>query len=270
MKKSAVFDLPAYRVGPYEMRLKPATSAMFEDKRRVLENYWTEGYVLLHARLPHRKALARTLEHMIKAIHYRSGIGERCDEETYTHSLATGLVEIADRNPLFWREFNRLWEREYAFGAHWAEACDARNPARRAHRMPANIVYRGRHCHLKRVPEFECLRHGAYGFFCESDSEQEPDCIELSDGLWGVNLSIVSLHEVIHFLHSAEGIEDGARFGATCRTQAAMLARFWRTNPAFWRWWLFTLAREQRARTSLTHARRHEAARTRAEMALAA
>ena len=76
-------------------------------------------------------------------------------------------------------------------------------------------------------------RNGYYGFYNYHNSS-----IEISDGLYGTNLAIIVLHEVLHFLDDCEGLTDKTNWVGFIRMQAQMLMTFWKSNPTFWCWWL--------------------------------
>lgn len=230
-----IFNLPAYKIGPYEMRVQPAPRAAFGDKRRILENDWTAGIVRIVDTASPMRALELFLRHLITAIHYRSGLNDTCDEEAYTHSLSTGLVELARSNPYFWEAFIGVLERTLRPNSGWLEAAGGVLPDA-AFDRPKQISHEERGCNIVRVPHRHCEQKSAYGFYTPGEGP-----VEFSDGLRGLNLALVVLHEVVHFLHDVEGMTDKHSEAVFKKTQARMLLRFWKANPKFWRWWLSTV-----------------------------
>lgn len=229
---SPVFFLPEYRIGPYTMKAYPATKDMFIDKRRVLEHEWTLGVVNIAQDLPVRKTIECMMRSLVTAIHYRSGLNDRSNEESFTHSLATGLVELARNNPEFWVEFMSIVEDHYAPDAGWALTA-AGNPVRACFETPSRIVFNGRHCDIHWIAPNQWEDSSAYGFYWLKRGR-----IDLNGSLQGANLALVTLHEVLHFLHECVGLKDKTTDKAFKRAQAHLLLRFMKENPEFWAWWL--------------------------------
>jgi hypothetical protein len=229
---STVFDLPPYRVGPYTLQAFPATKDMFSDKRRVIEHDWTAGVAYIKQDLPHRKTLECLTRSIVSAIHYRSGLDDRSSEESFTHSLATGLVELARNNPEFWAQFNKLLEDEYRPRAGWGRTA-AGNPVSQALTDPKVIIFEGHTCKIHWIPGQKWKTPNAYGWYMYADMH-----IELNGAMYGVNRALVTLHEVFHFLHHCLGLKDRTKEKEFKRTQSLMLLRFIQQNPKFWAWWL--------------------------------
>ena len=227
-----VFTLPKYRMGPYEMRTVAASRDMFTDKRRVVENDWTAGTVNIDENLSSRKALECFIRHLVTAIHYRSGLNDRSNEESYTHSLATGLVELARNQPAFWYQLQQVIEDEYTPGAGWA-LCALDQPQHLLVPAPVEVRYGSRVCAFTTLPRAVADRQHVYGYY-----NRKTGPIELSDGLSGVNLALVAMHEVLHFLHECEGLNDRTKEKPFKRAQSKLLVRFIRHNTDFWSWWL--------------------------------
>jgi hypothetical protein len=235
---SPVFLLPPYTVGPYTLRIIPAKKEDFHDKRRKLEHDWTAGVVLIDRSLNTRKSLEALMRSLVTAIHYRSGLNDTCDEEAYTHSLATGLTEIALNCPQFWQQFNKLLEAEYCPGAGWHRA--SRGIAfHEALQPPTLVVYDGKQCRFEWKPLDYFTKMAAYGFFTP-----KAGVVELPSQLSGSNASIVALHETLHFIHECEGLKDSHPERAFKKAQAYSLPRFIRQNPGWWSWWLLRTRQE--------------------------
>lgn len=232
-----VFALPPYCVGPYTLRITPTAREAFSDRRLIVEHDWNKGQARIARHLGTRRALECVFRSLVTAIHYRSGLNDRSNEESYTHSLATGLVELAQNNPVFWRELNELLEREYVPGAQFALASDG-VPPQGARRPPSELVYDGHRCELNWVPDALWRDPNAYGFYWLKRNK-----IDINAGLQGNNLALVVLHEVLHFLHEKLGLRDNTKELLFKRTQAAALPRFIQQNPQFWCWWLGAVSR---------------------------
>ncbi|MDO8699926.1 MAG: hypothetical protein Q7J75_05825 [Rhodoferax sp.] len=104
----SVSNLPPYRMGPYQLRIVASTQEMFSDKRRKVETDWNAGIVHIRCDLKESCALSLLTRHLITAIHYRSGLNDSSDEESYAHSCASGLVELALGQREFFSEFLTL------------------------------------------------------------------------------------------------------------------------------------------------------------------
>lgn len=227
-----VFDLSEFRVGPYVLKVVATPRSEFEDKRRSYEHDWTSGVLKIGDWLGTRRALECVMRSMVTAIHYRSGLNDKSDEESYTHSLATGLVEVAHNNSQFWGEFQQLLEDEYKPGAGWGRTA-AGDAAPTALVAPARIVMEHRACRIEWIPMSKWANPNVYGWYFLKTGP-----IKLRGDLFGTNLALVSLHEVLHFLHESLGLGDRTKEVEFKRTQAYMLLRFIQQNPRFWNWWL--------------------------------
>ncbi len=247
-----VFLLPAYTVGPYTLKVTPIPRHAFSDKRRIVEHDWNLCAVHIAEDLNSRRATECLFRSLVTAIHYRSGLNDRSNEESFTHSLATGLVELAQNNPAFWRAFNEHLEQEYAPGAGWGRLA-AGDRAVVAIR-PTSIVYDGQPCSVSWIPDAEWTDPNAYGFYWLKQHR-----IDLNADLTGNNLALVTLHEVLHFLHERLGLKDSTKERDFKRGQAALLPRFIQQNPQFWAWWVQTVAYSQLARPTSPSARRKTA-----------
>ncbi len=236
--ENSVFLLPEYRVGPYTMQVFPATRDMFHDKRRVLEHDWTAGVAYIAQHLSTRKALECLMRSLVTCIHYRSGLNSRSDEESFTHSFATGLVELARNNPEFWTQFNQLLEQEYKPRAGWGRTA-AGNPVAAALTNPKHLMFDGRGCAIEWIPGHKWKEPGAYGFYLIKKGH-----IELNDAIHGTNRPLVALHEVLHFLHECVGLKSSTDETTFKRGQAYTFLRFIQQNPKFWAWWLHAVRPE--------------------------
>lgn len=227
-----VFKLSDYRVGPYAMKFVAAPRAAFDDKRRNLEHDWTRGLVRIGDWVSERRAIECVMRSLVTAIHYRSGLNDKSNEESYTHSLATGLVELAHTNLQFWGELQQLLEDEYKPGAGWGRMA-AGDAAAAPRTRPTRLVMDARTCRIEWVPQEKWKHPNVYGWYLIKKGH-----IQLRGDLFGTNLALVTLHEVLHFLHECVGLGDRTREVLFKRTQAYMLLRFIQQNPGFWNWWL--------------------------------
>lgn len=225
--------LPPYRMGPYQLRIVPATREMFMDKRRKVETDWNAGIVHIRQDANESFALTLIVRQLITAIHYRSGLNDASDEESYTHSFASGLVELALSQRAFFVELLTLIEKLVKPGAGW------RNAYLRGRAVPApkRIVCGSRTCTIGFVASDGCNKARAYGFYTIGEG-----IIELSDKLQGANLALVALHEKLHFLHECAGLEDKSTEAMFKNAQTRLLLNSLKDNPGYWRWWFSLLS----------------------------
>ncbi len=227
-----VFDLPPYRVGPYTIAAHAATAKQLGARqRRLMKADAMADSILISEDASPEMQFELYVRWLVRSVHYRSGLNESCNEEAFTHSLATGLVEIAQNNPEFWAQFNhllgqRLGQQHRGWGLRAAGMGGA--PV-----VPKRIVVATGAYTFTQVPDT-----AGYWAWCNFETQE----IELSVSLAGVNLCVIVLHEILHAIHHAVGIDDKTMVHPFIRAQAAGLIRFWRENPRFWSWWLYTLA----------------------------
>lgn len=230
----SVTTLPPYRMGPYELRIVAASRDMFTDKRRAVEADWNAGIVHIRRDATDSHALSLLTRHLITAIHYRSGLNDSSDEESYAHSCASGLVELALGQRAFFVEFLTLVEKHIKPGVGWKDVY----LKGRAVPAPKRIVCGTRTCTIGFIASERCSKAGAYGFYTIGKG-----IIELSDNLNGANLALVALHEKMHFLHECAGLRDQSTEAMFQNAQTKLLLNSLKNNPGYWRWWFSLLSR---------------------------
>lgn len=228
-----ISTLPPYRMGPYQLRIVAAKREMFTDKRRKVEADWNAGIVHIRQDANETCALNLLTRHLITAIHYRSGLNDASDEESYAHSLASGLVELALGQREFFAEFLALIERHIKPGAGWRGVY----LKGRAVPAPKRIVCGTRTCTICFVPSESCSKADAYGFYTIGKG-----IIELSDNLSGANLALVALHEKLHFMHECAGLKNKSTEAMFKNAQTKLFLSSLKDNPGYWRWWLSLLS----------------------------
>lgn len=224
--------LPPYRMGPYQLRIVAAPREMFTDKRRKVEADWNAGIVHIRQDATESSALSLLTRHLVTAIHYRSGLNNSSDEESFAHSCASGFVELALSQRPFFAEFLALIEKLIKPGAGWQQIY--LHP--RCAAVPKRIVCGNRTCTIRFVASENCTKEQAYGFYFVGQG-----IIDLSDGLSGPNLALVSLHEKLHFLHECAGLDDQSTEIMFRNAQTRLLLNSLKDNPGYWRWWLSLL-----------------------------
>jgi cell division protein FtsL len=231
----SVSTLPPYRMGPYQLRIVAATQDMFTDKRRKVEADWNAGIVNIRTDAKESRVLNLLTRHLITAIHYRSGLNDSSDEESYAHSCASGLVELALGQRDFFVEYLTLIEKHIKPRAGWREVyLNARFiPA------PKRIVCGARSCTIRFVAPQTCSKANAYGFYVVGQG-----VIELSQDLSGANLALVALHEKLHFMHECAGLKNRSTEAMFKTAQTTLFLNSLKDNPGYWRWWLSLLAQK--------------------------
>jgi hypothetical protein len=220
-------------LGPYRLAVEFHPRKALLDRRRLACVNLAEGRIELRQDLDGLPLARAFLDCIIRLVHFSKGCQEGCVEEAYTHSLATGLVEFAQRNPRAWRWFNLLLARHLPAGAGYdrvVRGALARPPA-----MPGHLRV-GRHrVRLRHISKTEC--GSAFGWYVFAEREAL-----LYRGLAGANLAIVALHEITHAVHHAHGLENGHRHHAFRRAQLRGWFGVMRRSPAAWRWlaWLMS------------------------------
>jgi hypothetical protein len=233
----SVLTLPPYRVGPYQLRIVAATPEMFADKRRKIEADWNAGTVHIRNDATEASALGLLTRHLVTAIHYRSGLNDASNEESYAHSFASGLVELALGQRSFFVEFLTVAEKLIKPRAGWTDAYLRGGK----HPMPKRIICGSRVCTIRSIASKQCNKAGAYGFYLVGQG-----VIELSDALNGANLALVALHEKLHFMHECAGLKDKSTEAMFKVAQTRLLLTSLKENPSYWRWWISLLAANPR------------------------
>lgn len=227
--------LPPYRMGPYRLQVVAAPREMFIDKRRKVEADWNAGIVHIRQDANESRALTLLTRHLITAIHYRSGLNNSSDEESFAHSCASGFVELALSQRPFFAGYLALIEKIIKPGAGWQQIYLKPRPAP----APKRIVCGDRICTIRFVASESCTKEQAYGFYFVGRG-----IIDLSDELNGPNLALVSLHEKLHFLHECAGLDDKSTELMFRHAQTRLLLNSLKNNPGYWRWWLSVLGQQ--------------------------
>jgi hypothetical protein len=231
--RDSIFLLPPVRIGPYTVEIHPGDRSLFKNPRLRTEGMIAEGPIHVDSTWEERELIRWYVRQMVRTIHYRSGLNAKCDEEAFTHSLATGMVEIAANSPVFWVEFNDLLCRhlettEHDWGAH---AGGAKTSLRPQHVSMDKHVYR-----------IVSVKSNAFWGWCNFTDHR----IELNETLVpGTQMCVVSLHECTHLFQHALGIADLKKDRQFEKKQADGFMKFIQQNPQFWAWWLSTLAQER-------------------------
>jgi hypothetical protein len=221
--------------GAYRLRVVFVSRKQFtRDRRRLSEVDLNGQLIRLDTSLLDRPAVLA--EHFmrvcIRLIHHVNGLSDNSirSEESFTHSLANGLVSLAHRNPHAWVWFNALLSEHFTAQARLHRVLISDQVHVRG--MPKRLNF-GRHVvTLHWWPKRLAVRHQEWGYF---------DCtrnrIHLSRELHGPHLAVIALHEIMHAIHHHGGCKTGDR-NRFIRQQAGALTAFIRRNPNAWRWLL--------------------------------
>lgn len=223
------------RYGAYRLKVVFVSRKQFTlDKRRLSEVDLNAQLLRLDTSLLDRPALLA--EHFmrvcIRLIHHVNGLSDNSvrSEESFTHSLANGLVSLAHRNPHAWVWFNALMSEHITAQARFQRVLISDQLHVRG--MPKRLNF-GRHAvTLHWWPKRLAVRHQEWGYFDLANNR-----IHLSRELHGPHLAVIALHEIMHAIHHHGGCKTGNR-NRFIRQQAGALTAFIRRNPNAWRWLL--------------------------------
>jgi hypothetical protein len=227
-------------LGPYQVgvELRPR-HGMADRRRRVCLNLEAHRIELRQGLTGWALAEA-FLESVVRLAHFSKGCQQGCVEEAYTHSLATGMMEFAQRNPRAWLWFNLLLSQlqpgRYRHDRAVRGALASEPP------LPRRVLIGGEPVHVRVISRAAC--GAAFGWYDGARRE-----VLLCAGLAGCHLPIVALHEFTHALHHAHGLDDGAPHRRFTQAQVRGWLRFVRDNPGAWRWLAWSMSFPARART---------------------
>jgi hypothetical protein len=223
------------RYGAYRLKVVFVSRRQFtRDRRRLSEVDLNGQLIRLDPSLVDRPALLA--EHFmrvcIRLIHYVNGLSDDSirSEESFTHSLANGLVSLAHRNPSAWVWFNALLSEHITAQASFQRVLISDQVHVRG--MPKRLNF-GRHVvTLHWWPKRLAVRYQEWGFFDYANNR-----IHLSRELHGPHLAVIALHEIMHAIHHHGSCKTGNR-NRFMQQQAVALTAFIRRNPSAWRWLL--------------------------------
>jgi hypothetical protein len=223
------------RYGAYRLKVVFVSRKQFtRDKRLLSEVDLNAQLIRLDTSLLDRPALLA--EHFmrvcIRLIHYVNGLSDDSirSEESFTHSLANGLVSLAHRNPQAWVWFNALMSEHITARASFQRVLTSDQVHVRG--MPKRLNFGHRVVTLHWWPKRLAVRYQEWGYF-----DYANDRIHLSRELHGPHLAVIALHEIMHAIHHHGRCKTGNR-NRFMRQQAGALTAFIRRNPNAWRWLL--------------------------------
>jgi len=227
-------------LGPYRVAFELRPRHLMEDGRRRVCLNLEAHRVELRQDLTGWALAEAFLESVVRLVHFSKGCQDGCIEEAYTHSLATGLMEFAQRNPRAWLWFNLLLSQVLPGQRRHDRAVRGALSSEPA--LPRRVLVAGRPVRM-RVISRAASGH-AFGWYDGTRRE-----VQLCTGLAGCHLPIVALHELTHALHHAHGVDDGASHRRFTQVQVAGWLRFARDNPSAWHWLAWSMSFPARART---------------------
>jgi hypothetical protein len=208
-------------LGPYSLRVCELAATDMPVRRRHGCLDLTHSRVLIREGLapaPWRRAFVHAL---VRLVHYAQAVllHESTDEHL-THSLASGLSQLARRNP------ELTWALLRAINPH----------VRRSRRAPQRLVLGAQNWSVHSLPVKTAARLRVFG---QADLERHR--IELDPALSGTQLAVIFLHECIHGLHHESGVTDQTSLRTAHSREADILTHFWASNPQAAGWWFSLL-----------------------------
>lgn len=233
-----VSNLPGLPItlGPYTVLMTTLARGKMPDRRRLADVSVERHLFALREDLEGRRLALEFLRTLIRFIHYSRGCQGGCVEEAYTQSLATGLVEFAQRNPAAWTWFNELLD-DVAARPDFARIAMARTGQVEAPPPPRRFLVDGALVTLASISTRQA--GGCFGFFVHDESKAL-----LWEHLCGPTLAVVAIHEFTHAIHARAGVANGSSHIAFRDAEAGGWLRFALANPAAWRWLVYLMTHE--------------------------
>ncbi len=218
-------------IGPYRLAVHIVDRSAMTRRRELVELDVNSGVVKMHQSLTGARFAQHFFKTLVRLIHYSKGCQDGCVEEAYTHSLATGLVEFAHRNPHAWVWFNLLLDHTGPAGTDFARV--AHGVSRRRLTLPRRMQVGDEVLHITPLSTEVANRRRVYGFY-----DPRTRTAELFEGLQGSNLAVVAIHEFTHCIHHRHALDSTAPRRRFVAVQSEGWMRFVRDNPSAWRWLL--------------------------------
>ena len=226
------------RFGPYQFRVRLVPRSHIPDGRRLIDFDNNKSVLWVSENLSGRRLVEGFFQAMLRQIHYANGCQSGCMEEAFTHSLATGLVEFAQRNAQTWVWFNELLGTHIRPNAPFAAI--ASGASRRVYHVPRALVMGENVAHIRPLSHAVADRHRALGFYCPDSQD-----VLLYESLEGNNRVVVALHEITHWIHDLAGIGNGHTRPQYVRAQTQGWMRVIRHNPSAWCWLVASIRQGQ-------------------------
>ena len=203
--------------GPYTLTVCELSASLMPVRRRHGCLDMTHGRVLIREGLAPAQWRRAFLHALVRLVHYAQAVLlHESTEEHLTHSLASGLSQLARRNPRL------TWALLRAINPH----------LRHAQRAPQRLTVGLQAWTVRTMPVKTAARLRVFG---QADLERR--CIELDPALSGTQLAVIFLHEAVHALHHEIGVTDQTSLRIAHSRQADALLQFFAGNPLAAGWW---------------------------------
>jgi hypothetical protein len=226
-------------LGPYRLGVEWREREHMLDRRRRTCIDLEAGRIELRNDLAGLGLAKAFFSCLIRLAHYSNGCQQGCIEEAYTHSLATGLVEFAQRNPRAWLWFNLLLGEHLPGRPRFDQS--VRGVLRPAPALPEQVIVAGRPVGLRRITRGQT--GNAYGWYDLQRRE-----VQLYAGLTGANLAVVALHEITHAVHHAYALKTRDTHHNFNQAQLDGWLGIMRASPQAWHWLAWAISFPEGAR----------------------
>ena len=204
-------------LGPYTLLVRELPAGEMPVRRRHACLDLTHGRVLLREGLTPAQWLRAFVHATVRLVHYsQAALIHASTEEHLTHSLASGLSQLARRNP------DLVWALLRAISPH----------VRRNARVPQRVVLGRATWTVRTLTVKTATRLRVFG---QADLERRR--IELDPMLSGTQLAVIFLHEAIHGLHHEAEVNDRTPLRTAHAREADALLQFFGSNPHTAGWW---------------------------------
>jgi len=206
-----------FELGPYSLQVCELAPNEMPVRRRHSYIDLTHGRILLRSGLGPGHWRRAFIHALVRLVHYSQAVLlHESTEEHLTHSLASGLSQLARRNPrLTWALLRAI------------------NPnVRRGNRMPLRLVIGTAPWTVRTLTVKTATRLRLFG---QADLERRR--IELDPALSGTQLAVIFLHESVHGVHHENGVTDQTPLQIAHSREADALLAFFATNPLAAGWW---------------------------------
>jgi hypothetical protein len=208
-------------LGPYTLVVRELSAETMPVRRRHACLDLTHGRILVREGLTPTQWLRAFVHALVRLVHYsQAALIHESTEEHLTHSLASGLSQLARRNPRL------TWALLRAMSPH----------VRRSPRSPQRLVVGSAGWTVRTMPVKTATRLRVFG---QADLERRR--IELDPALSGTQLAVIFLHEAIHGLHHEAGVTDQTPLRTAHSREADALLQFFGGNPQAAGWWFSLL-----------------------------
>lgn len=204
-------------LGPYSLRVRELPAELMPARRRHACLDLTHGRILLREGLTPVQWLRAFVHVTVRLVHYsQAALIHASTEEHLTHSLASGLSQLARRNP------ELVWALLRAISPH----------VRHGTRAPQRVVLGRATWTVRTLTVKTATRLRVFG---QADLERRR--IELDPMLSGTQLAVIFLHEAIHGLHHEAEVNDRTPLRTAHAREADALLQFFGSNPHTAGWW---------------------------------